>query len=116
MIELTISSLLLLLLVLFLNPFQLWMPSEMHMMLIVLLILIFAVFVLFVFKEKVRDEREVLHRYIANRYAYLAGTTILVLGISWQYFKHDVDIWLILSLMVMIFAKIIGLLWSKLKN
>lgn len=113
--ELLLSITLLILLIIFLNPFNFFMPSELVMMLSFILVTLFIVFAAFVFKEKAADEREVLHRYIANRYAYLLGSGTLVLAIVVQEMQHDLDPWIVIALAVMIFAKIVGLLYSKMK-
>lgn len=115
MIEVAISAILLILLLLLLNPFHFWMPNEAHMLMLIGLVVLFAVFALFVFREKARDEREVLHRFIAGRFAYLVGTALLVIGIVWQSLEHKLDTWLIITLAVMILAKVVGVLYGKIK-
>lgn len=115
MIEITFSLILLLLLVLLLNPFDFWMPDSMHMAILVGLVVAFAIFAIFVYREKAHDEREVLHRFIAGRFAYLVGTTVLVIGIVVEALNHSINIWLILTLAIMILAKLVGIFYGKLK-
>lgn len=114
--EITISLVLIFLLILLLNPLGLSMSQSVQMMLTVGLAVIFIVFATFVWKEKAADERESLHRYIAARFAYLAGTAILIVGVIIQSFNHLLDFWLIFALAVMIFAKIIGRIYSQFKH
>lgn len=115
MIELLLSLILLSLLLVLLNPLGLWMPDSMHMMILLGVVIVFALFSVFVYREKAQDEREVLHRFIAGRFAYLIGTTILVIGIVYQAFHHIYDIWLIITLVSMILAKMIGVFYGKMK-
>lgn len=113
--ELTVSMILIVLLLIFLNPFNFFMPSEVVMMLIVALVVLFILFCVFIFREQASDEREVLHRYIANRYAYFLGSGTLVLAIIIQEMQHNLDPWIVVALVVMILAKIVGLLYSRMK-
>lgn len=58
------------------------------------------------------DEREVLHRQIANRNAMIAGTAILSVGILYQLFvTHVIDYWLLAALMGVNLSKIISLIY-----
>lgn len=99
-----------------LNPFHWFMPEPMVMMMILAAVVVFALFASFVWKEKARDEREQLHRTFSGRIAFLSGTAVLVLGIIIEGLNHKVDVWLVLTLTVMIFAKIIASIYNNLKN
>ena len=114
--EIFVSLALIVLLVLFLNPFGFWMPSALLMMMVLGLIVIFALFSGFIWKEQARDEREMLHRMLAGRIAYLVGAGILVLGIIVQSLRHELDSWLVFTLGAMILAKIIGIAYSRKKH
>lgn len=112
--EISISIILIILLVLlFVNPF---MYGALFMMVIIGLIIAFALFAIFIWKENARDERETLHKIMASRIAFLAGTGILVIGIVVQSFGHKLDPWLIITLGIMIIAKIAGLIYGQFKN
>ena len=114
--EVSVSLVLIILLVLLLNPFNFWMPTSVLMAMLVWLIVIFALFASFVWKEFAKDERELLHRMIAGRVAYLVGTGTLVLAIIVQCFSHNLDPWLVFALVLMILAKIFGIIYSRTKN
>lgn len=113
--EIFVSATLVVLLVLFLNPFDFWMPNALLMMMVFGLVIVFAIFSSFIWKEYAKDEREILHRMLAGRTAYLAGTGVLVLGIIIQSFRHELDPWLVFALDIMILAKTIGLLYGRIK-
>ena len=114
--EIFVSLALIVLLVLFLNPFGFWMPDALVMMMVLGLVVVFAVFSVFIWKEYARDEREILHRMLAGRIAYLVGTGILVLGIIVQSFRHEIDSWLVFTLGSMILAKIVGVVYSRINR
>lgn len=114
--EIIISLILILLLVLFLNPFHFWMPNALLMMMVLGLLIVFAFFSGFIWKENARDEREGLHRMLAGRTAFFTGGAVLVIGIIVQSFNHSLDPWLVFTLGSMILAKIIGLIYSRIKH
>ena len=112
--EIVIAVVLIILVLLFLNPFGLWMPDTIVYMMIAGVIVLFALFAGFVWKERVRDEREQLHKMIAGRIAYLAGMGVLVLGIAVQGFTSPhVDPWLLFALSAMILGNFFGLFYSR---
>lgn len=111
--ELIASIALIAILVLLFNPFGLWMPNTLFMMMLLGLIVVFALFASFIWREKARDEREAMHRMLAGRFAFLAGAATLLLGIIIGSFQHDVDFWIVLTLVVMVIAKVLGLLYSQ---
>ena len=113
--EIIVSMVLIVLLILFLNPFELWMPPVLLMMMMLGLVVVFALFASFIWRENSRDEREGLHKMMAGRIAFLAGTASLVIGIIVQSFSHKLDFWLVVTLGTMILAKIIGLFYGRIK-
>jgi small-conductance mechanosensitive channel len=114
--EISISGILIILLLLFLNPFGFWMPTTLLMTMVLGLVVVFALFASFVWRENHRDEREGLHKMMAGRIAYLIGTALLTLGIIVQSFNHELDPWLIFTLAGMILAKAISLIYGQVKN
>ncbi len=113
--EISVSTVLIVLLILFLNPFDFWMPPVLLMTMVCGLVVVFALSASFIWRENTRDEREGLHKMMAGRIAFLAGTSVLVIGIIVQSFKHELDFWLVLTLGTMILAKIVGLMYSRTK-
>ncbi|OGK29906.1 hypothetical protein A3G67_00405 [Candidatus Roizmanbacteria bacterium RIFCSPLOWO2_12_FULL_40_12] len=114
--EIAVSFMLLILTVLLLNPLGFWMPQEAHMGVTIAVVVFFTLFASFVWKEKSVDEREILHRNISGRMAYLAGTSIAIIGVVIQSLKHTLDVWLVLTLVAMVLGKVTGLVYGKIKK
>ena len=112
--EMVASVVLIILLGAFLNPFIL--PTMFQMMLLLALLVAFAFFATYIWKERPRDERESLHKMLAGRDGFLAGATVLVIGIILQSLNHALDPWLIITLTVMVLAKIAGLIRAQLRH
>lgn len=106
--ETFVATLLVVVLMCFVNPFDFWMPDAIHMSLLGVIVALFAVFAMFLWREDAADEREEMHRYIATRFAYAAGGGVLLVGIVVQAFAHAVDPWMPLALVGMVLAKIAG--------
>ena len=98
--------------VILLNPFHFWMPDMMHTGMMATALLIFGIFASFVLREKSIDERDDLHRALAGRNAFLAGATIIILGIVVQGYWRSVDTWLVVALTAMIVTKVATRIWS----
>jgi hypothetical protein len=103
--ELVLSLAVLGMLALLIHPY--WMPMGLVVVCIaVLAALVFGLGV-FVWHENPRDEREYAVASQAGRTAYLIGAAILTVGVAVQTLQHDVDLWLLISLASMVFAKVI---------
>jgi len=114
--EIIVSGILVFLLALLFWEKDLLMPMDLSMTLVLAFVIVFAMFAALLFRERAKDERETLHRFIAARFAYFAGTCILVMGIVVQSLDHAIDIWLIITLALMIIAKIAGSIYGRLKH
>lgn len=114
--EIIVAVVLGILLIFFTDPFMLFMPDMAMMVIMGGLIVAFGIFAMFVWKERPMDERESLHRMIADRAAFLTGGGALVAGIIIQTLRHNEAPWLVLVLGAMIVAKIGGLLWARMKS
>ena len=101
-----VASLLVVLAILLLNPFHFWMPGMTVMAIMGGVLVVFAVFASFVLREDVQDEREGVHRMYAGRTAFLAGATVIMLGLAVQSWNDNVDPWLVVALVAMVLAKI----------
>ena len=114
--ELILSIALIALLLFFLNPVLIFLPMPMHPFMIPLLVILFIIFAGMLWKERPTDEREQLHTFIASRFAYFAGVAILTIAIIIQHEQGSIDPWLIITICVMLLAKIIGLLYGHLRH
>jgi len=114
--EIIISFILLCLLFVFANPMAFTMPSQMHAIMEPSLIFLFVIFTAVIWKERRGDEREALHKYIAARFAYFAGVSVLILAILLQSLHHSLDSWLVITVAVMLLAKIFGLIYGNYKK
>ena len=113
--ESIISTAIIILLTALVNPFGFWMPSALHMACIIALIVAVGVFAVFIWQENARDEREALLRGSAGRAGFLTGAVALTAGIAYQSYIHALDIWLVYTLAAMVLAKIISLIYSRIK-
>ncbi len=59
-----------------------------------------------------QDERDLLHKYMANRAGLIAGTVVFALGIIYQMFvSHHIDYWLLVGLITINLTKIVSLIF-----
>lgn len=98
--------------ILLLNPFYFWMPSMMVKYLLIIALVLFGIFALYILREKSIDERDSLHRALAGRNAFLAGSSVLMIGIVAEGYSHNVNPWLVVALIAMIATKILTRIWS----
>ncbi len=111
-VEITTTVALIGLSILLLNPLDFWMPNMMVVGMLVAVLLVFAIFASFILREKVRDERDQMHQSLAGRNAFLAGVSILLIGIAFEGMAHAVDPWLVTALVFMLIMKIVTRIWS----
>lgn len=112
--ETSLSVVLVLLLLLFVNPFEIFgMPTTSQMILLGIFTVLFMIFVAFVWREIPQDERESHHVFLAGRIAFLIGSGILVLGMVTQMFSHSLDVWIPLALGGMILSKVVSLSYFR---
>lgn len=110
--EIIVTIALIMIAILLLNPFHFWMPDMMVMSMLAIILVLFAIFASFILREKAVDERDDQHKALAGRNAFLAGSTILIIGIIVQGYSHAVDGWLVTGLIIMVVTKIGTRIWS----
>jgi len=98
--------------VLLVNPFDFWMPDMMLVSFLCLALILMAFFGSFILREHTEDERDVQHRALAGRNAFVVGASVLILGIVIQSFSHTTDPWLVGALLTMVVAKVVTRIWS----
>lgn len=113
-LEIFLSLVFVVLLALKSHPFGINLGKNIDMMTLSFSVILFFVFMFFVWGEKGEDERDEENKYKISRYSYLFGTSTLILAIAWQDLVHHmVDPWLIFTLSVMVFIKILGRIYIK---
>src|SRR3989344_1339152 len=110
--EIAISVSVVLILCAFLLNEQFLMPMGMQMFLIVALLILFLALIAFLFKENSRDERELIHTFAAGRISFIAGSITLIGGMIYGIFQHDIDLFLPITLVVMILSKVLYRMYS----
>lgn len=111
--ELIVSVVLIILTILLLNPFNILMLKMATITILGITVVVFGLFASYVLREDVRDEREGVHRMYAGRSAFLVGSSVMLLGLFIQAWWNKVDIWLVVSLVSMILAKIAAHYYSE---
>ena len=114
--EILVSVILIIVLTLFLKPIGGSMPPKTLMTATTVFAVVYILFVSFIWRERARDEREQIHKMQAGRFAYIAGSAVMVVGIVVQSFHHTVDAWLVYALGAMILAKILGLIYGRIRQ
>jgi hypothetical protein len=113
LLEELIAVVLIILLILIGNPFMFWMPNMVLFTILVVITALIFVWAGFVLTEKAHDEREILHRTNAGRAAYLAAAATLTIALVYQGFTHTIDLWIPVTLAVMILAKLFTRLYAE---
>jgi len=104
-----ISILIIILALMLLDPFMVLMPGSMPMFVILLLVVLFAAYSIFIYREKARDERELINRMAAARTAWLIGAGATLAGIVYEGLtRHMVDKWLIFALVATVIGKLLA--------
>lgn len=115
--EVIISLIMIILLIILINPNNIWGLQNTSLLLVVALFAVmFAIFSVFMIIETPRDEREVEHLAIASRVAFLVGTAFMAVGIVVQSLAGNLDIWLPAGMIVMIVSKLVSLLYLRINR
>ena len=89
--ETVVGIVMLLLIIILVNPMEMLMATSTEMMLLIGIVLLFGLFALFVWREKASDEREIMHRMLADRIGFLTGSAALILGIIIESLRHNLS-------------------------
>lgn len=112
--EISIVILMIVFAALLANPY--WMPMGAIFVLLGIFVVLVGGFATFVWREQGGDERDMLIRHVASRFAYLAVTMVLAIGIVYKTLvHHEVDAWLLGSFVIVVLAKAIGNGYGKIK-
>lgn len=77
---------------------------------VTILVVLWAGFVVY---EQTSDERELVHKLKAGRVAYLSGLAVLTLALIVQGLTHSIDVWITITLGVMVISKLATRLYSE---
>jgi len=91
------------------NPFNFWMPMPTHIAVVATLLVSSTVLGYLFLKQVREDEREQKLRLFSYQTGYMLGITMLLVAIIFQSFQHQVDIWIVLTLIVMFGGKLCAL-------
>lgn len=111
--HITVAVALIVLLALLIDPFMYWMPTGMHMIVLLGATAMAALWSGFVVYERAHDEREVALTMHAGRIAYLSGIAVLTIALVVQGIQYTIDPWIPLALGVMVVAKITARLLAE---
>ena len=89
------------------------MSDSMTMAVDVCLVIALTITIILLWKERAHDERERMHRMLADRIGFLVGAGSLVVVIVIQSIRHESEELLSLVLLFMLLAKIAGHFWSR---
>ena len=78
-----------------------------------LLLSVYVVAMSLVGEGKAVDERDLHHRYFANRSALVAGTIVISVGVLYQLFTHQLDYWLLAGLIIINLVKTVSLIYAN---
>jgi uncharacterized membrane protein len=108
--ERVVAAAIVIALLLLINPFHMFMPSALVLLLVMLLAAMVIAFALFVWREQPRDERDEVHALRASRVSYVLGAGVLLTAIVAESLMHHLDPWLPAALGAMVLGKL-GLRW-----
>lgn len=93
-----------------------WMPMPVHLLIIGVVSVLFFTAGTVVLKTISSDEREQLHRLQASQLAYLVGQAALITAIVIQSMSHQVDSWLVITVLLMMVTRSLVLIRNYYRN
>lgn len=103
-------------LILVTDPFMSIMPTPAQMAVLVIVSVLLSVSIAFILTEQAVDEREVLHRLEASRAGYALGLATLMFALLIQGFSHSIDMWVVITIAVMLLAKVVVRFYDTLRK
>ncbi len=99
------------------DPLNWFMPEFLQKPHLLIITVVFIFFASLIWKEHPKDEREEMIRLKIGRLSFLVGTASLIIGIFVERWTTGVvNLWLVLSLAMMLMAKILGSIYYNQKN
>ncbi len=100
---------------LFINPMQWNIASDMFNVFAVSSFLVFFLFAFFICHRKENDERDEYVLLIGERAGFITACAVLLAGLIYQAKTGTVDEWMAITFILMVIAKILGMIYAKLK-
>lgn len=88
-------------------PKKFVMPTSFQMLILAAVLGLLAMFLVFLWREQPVDEREMQNQALASRWAYIAGSLVLIVALIMQSLHHDLDPIIPVALLSMIATKIV---------
>jgi cobalamin synthase len=88
-------------------PKTLVMTTDVQMLILAIALALLAGFVVMVWREHPADEREIQNQFTASRYAYIVGTSILIVGLTVGSLRHNLDPFIPTALIAMVATKLL---------
>jgi len=94
------------------NPY--WMPMGLHLSVLLGITILFILFATFVWREQGGDERERALLNMSDRFAFLAGSTVLMVAVLVEgVWMHMGDPWVLGALTAMVSAKAVAYMYYQ---
>lgn len=114
--DIFLGCLLMLLLLVAYDPLSFFELDMITMSAMGFLVIVVGLFLVLIWREKPEDERVVYHKLYAGRFAYTSGIIILAVGNVVQLITHEVDIWLPITLAIMVISKLFVRIYLDLRK
>lgn len=111
--EITITTLLLAGLFIFIDPFNLWMTSTSSQSIGFVIVAFLFVLIFLSWKQKARDERELLNSYFSDRLAYLVAVSSLFFVFVYQVFMGLPAVITASLLALVVISKLIAVIFTS---
>lgn len=112
-IESALLTLLSILCLMLLNPFNLMMKLMLSAGVVALLVILYVVKFFIIWREKPQDERDLKHRFQSSWASYSTVSVLLFIGVVAEALQGEVDVWLIVALTGMFISKLVSLLYLE---
>jgi hypothetical protein len=113
--EVILAAIFLALLFVLLNPWHIFMPTYVVMMIEAALLVVFAAFLIFIWRETGGDERDERHREFSDRLAFLVGAGILLAWVIVGEWRRNLNPWVLFALACMVVAKTAGFVYTRIR-
>ncbi|MEZ4156815.1 MAG: hypothetical protein R3B52_02505 [Candidatus Paceibacterota bacterium] len=111
--EITLTALLLAGLFVFIDPFDLWMSSSSSKAIGFAIVAFLFLLIVFSWKQKARDERELLNSYFSDRLAYLVAISSLFFVFVYQVFMGLPAVITASLLALVVISKLIAVIFTS---